>query len=135
MRRYTGLVFFAMLLAYGACGQPPRLNTQAASALVAAYLEPYRVTELTLESLSRSRSQYRDGYVALVGFKVPLGDGKEDLFQSQPVYITFNEVTHAYEVNRQITTVAQSVEGAIGLHQTGQYLKAHPYDPSPWKKR
>ena len=132
MRRYAGLAFLALLLA---CGPSRSLDTRTATNLVATYLQPYRITGLALQSLTRSRSPFPEGYLAVVGFTIPFEDGQKVAFKDQPIYITFNEVSRAFEVNRQVTTVAQSVEGAIGLHKTGQYLKSHPYDPSPWKKR
>ena len=132
MRRNTGLIFLALLLA---CGTSRSLDTKMAANLVAKYLQPYPIVGLTMQSLTRTQSPFPDGYLALATFTLPFEDGQKVAFKDQPVYITFNEVSHAFEVNRQITTVAQSVEGAIGLHNTGQYLKSHPYNPSPWNKR
>ena len=132
MRRAIGLAFLTLLLA---CGTSRNLDTQTASDLVAKYLQAYKITGLTMESLTRTQSPFPDGYLAVATFSLPFEDGRKVAFKNQPVYITFNEVSHAFEVNRQFTTVAQSVEGAIGIHNAGQYLKSHPYNPSPWNKR
>ena len=131
MRRYAGLAFLALLLA---CGISRSMDTRTATDLVAAYLQPYRITGLTLQNLTRSQSPFPEGYLAIVGFTIAFEDGQKVAFKDQPIYITFNEVSRAFEVNRQVTTVAQSVEGAIGLHKTSQYLKSHPYNPAPWTK-
>jgi len=132
MRRTIGLAFLALLLA---CGPSRSLDSKTAADLVAKYLQSYPITGLAMENLTRTQAPFPDGYLAMATFTLPFDDGQRVAFKDQPVYITFNEVSHAFEVNRQLTTVAQSVEGAIGIHNTGQYLKSHPYNPSPWNKR
>ena len=132
MRRTIGLAFLALLLA---CGPSRSLDTKMAADLVAKYLQSYPITGLSMENLTRTQAPFPDGYLAMATFTLPFDDGQRVAFKDQPIYITFNEVSHAFEVNRQLTTVAQSIEGAIGIHNTGQYLKSHPYNPSPWNKR
>lgn len=132
MRRTIGFAFLTLLLA---CGTSRSLDTMTASDLVARYLQPYQITGLTMDSLTRTQSPFPDGYLAVATFTLLFEDGRKVAFKDQPVYITFNEVHHAFEVNRQFTTVAQSVEGAIGIHNAGKYFKSHPYNPSPWNKR
>ncbi len=131
MRRTTCLAFLALILA---CGPSHTLNSVVATALVESYLKPYPVSGIVLESLTETQPPLPKAYVAVVAFTIAFEDGQKVPFKGQPVYITFNEATRAFEVNRQLSTVARSVEGAIGLHKTGQYLKSHPYDPSPWHK-
>ena len=131
MRRITGLAFLALVLA---CGPSRTLNSVVATTLVEGYLKPYPVSGITLESLTETQPPLPKAFVAVVAFTISFEDGQKVPFKGQPIYITFNEATHAFEVNRQLSTVAQSVDGAIGLHKTGQYMKSHPYDPSPWHK-
>jgi len=89
---------------------------------------------MTLESLVQTQSPLPKAYLATVTFTLTFEDGATMPFKGQPVYLTFNEVTHAFEVNRLFSSVAQSIQETIALHNTGNYLKTHPYNPSPWKK-
>ncbi|MFZ5984117.1 MAG: hypothetical protein ACOYXN_07115 [Acidobacteriota bacterium] len=132
MKRWTGLVFLALLLA---CSRS--LSPAEAQGLVRDYLAPFHVEQLTFANMTQtSLPGGGEAYVVVANFVVPYKPGETlKPMPNQTFYLTFNELSHRYEVNRQLTGVAQGIQGMIDLRKTADFMKDHPYDPTPWKKR
>jgi hypothetical protein len=130
-----GILASLMLLAVlAACSQT--LSPSEGQRLVREYLAPFKVEGLTFKSMTRSQVPGAgDAFVVVADFTVPFEGRTLHPLPGQTFYLTFNELSHRYEVNPQLTHVAQGVQGMIDITKTADYMKTHPYNPSPWNPR
>lgn len=132
MRRYTGLAFLALLLA---CS--PSLSPGEAQRLVREYLAPFKVEQLTFTSMTRAQLPGAgQAYVVVAQFVVPSKPG-EVLTPppNQTFYLTYNELMRRFEVNNQLTGVAQGLQGMLDLRRAADEAKSRPYNPTPWHQK
>ncbi|MFZ5984468.1 MAG: hypothetical protein ACOYXN_08895 [Acidobacteriota bacterium] len=123
-----------ILAALAACSRS--LSQGVAEDLVRAYLAPFKVKGLTFKSMTRAQVPGAgDGYMVVADFVVPYQGKMLQPLPGQTFYITFNENSGRYEVNPQLTHVAQGIQGMIDVTKTAGYMKTHPYNPSPWNPR
>ena len=127
-------VTILLLAALVACSRS--LSQGEAQSLVREYLAPFKVDQLTFKSITRTQVPAAgDAYVVVADFVVPYNGKVLNPMPNQTFTITFNELTHHYEINQQLTGVAQGIQGMIGIHKMGDNIRATPYNPSPWHKR
>ena len=118
-------------LLFSPAGPTHTLTPTVASMLVKGYLKPYAISGMTLESLTNAQPPLPRAYLAVVTFPLSFGDGATMPFKGQPVYITFNEVTRAFEVDREFTSVAKSIEETICPSQHGHLPQEPPLQSDP----
>lgn len=123
-----------ILVALTACSRS--LSQGTAENLVRVYLAPFKVEGLTFKSMTRAQVPGAgDAYVVQADFVVPYEGKMLKPLPGQTFYITFNDLSGRYEVNPKLTQVAQGVQGMIDITKTADYMKTHPYNPSPWNPR
>lgn len=123
-----------ILVALTACSRS--LSQGVAEDVVKAYLAPFKVEGLTFKSMTRAQVPGAvDAYVVVADFVVPYEGKILKPLPGQTFYLTFNELSHRYEVNPKLTQVAQGIQGMIDITKTADYMKTHPYNPSPWNTK
>ena len=123
-----------ILAALTACSRS--LSQGVAEDLVRAYLAPFKVEGLTFKSMARTQVPGAgDAFAVVADFEVPYEGKMLHPLPGQTFYITFNELSGRFEINPQLTHVAQGVQGMIDVTKTADYMKTHPYNPSPWNPR
>ena len=123
-----------VVLALSACSRS--LSPGEAQGLVRDYLAPFKVEKLEFKSIARTQVPAAgDAYIVVANFVVPYNGKLLNPMPNQTFFITYNELTHRYEINQQLTGVAQGIQGMIGIHRMADTMKARPYNPSPWNKR
>lgn len=130
-----GILFALFLVAMlTACSKT--LSQGEAQRLVRDYLSPFKVENLAFKSMTRMQVPGAgEGYVLVADFVVPYEGKTLSPLPGQTFYLTLNELSHRYEVNPQLTHVAQGLQSMIGIQKTADAMRKTPYDPSPWKKR
>jgi hypothetical protein len=127
-------ILILLLAALVACSRA--LSQGDAEILVRAYLAPFKVDQLTFKSMTRTPVPAAgDSYAVVADFVVPYNGRTLKPMPNQTFTITFNELTHRYEINQQLTGVAQGIQGMIGIHKMADTMRTTPYNPSPWHKR
>lgn len=128
------LVALILLAALAACSKV--LSQTEAQRLVRDYLSPFKVENLAFKSMTKMQVPgAEEAYVLVADFVVPYEGKTLAPLPGQTFYLTFNELSHRYEVNPQLTHVAEGLQSMIGIHKTADAMRKTPYDPSPWKKR
>ena len=128
------LVALILLAALAACSRS--LSQNEAQGLVLDYLAPFKVEKLVFKSMTRMQVPGAGvAYVLAADFVVPYEGQTLSPLPGQTFYLTFNELSHGYEVNPQLTHVAEGLQSMIGIHKAADAMRKTPYDPSPWKKR
>jgi hypothetical protein len=127
-------VSILLLAALAACSRS--LSQGEAQSLIREYLAPFKVDQLIFKSMTRTQVPAAgDSYVVVADFVVPYNGKILEPMPNQTFTITFNELTHRYEINQQLTSVAQGIQGMIGIHKMADTMRTTPYNPSPWHKR
>jgi hypothetical protein len=131
MKRHWVLIVCLLALAV-ACTRS--LSQKEAETLVQAYLAPFHVTNLAFKSITKAQvPAVGEAYIVVADFAVPYKPGVTlKPMPNQTFTITFNEMAHRYEINTQLTGVSQGIQGMIDMQKTAEYMKTHPYNPSPW---
>ena len=134
MSRRILSVTILLLVALVACSRS--LSQREAQSLIREYLAPFKVDQVTLKSMTRTQVPTAgDAYVVVADFVVPYNGKTLKPMPNQTFTLTFNELTHRYEINQQLTGVAQGIQGMIGIHKMADTMRTTPYNPSPWHKR
>lgn len=134
MNKKGMLVALLLLTVLTACAKT--LGQEEARALVRDYLAPFKVEKLEFKSMTRTRIPGTgDAYAVVADFVVPYQGQPLHPMPGQTFYITFNELSRRFEINPQLTHVAQGIQGMIDIRKTADALKKTPYNPSPWNQR
>jgi len=134
MSRRILTILILLLAVLAACSRA--LSQGDAEILVRGYLAPFKVDQVTFKSMTRTQVPTAgDAYVVVADFVVPYNGKVLNPMPNQTFTITFNELTHHYEINQQLTGVAQGIQGMIGIHKMADTMRTTPYNPSPWHKR
>ena len=127
------LVSLLLLAVLAACAKT--LSPAEGQRLVREYLAPFKVEKLAFKSMIRTQVPgVGEAYALVADFVVPYEGKLLTPMPGQTFYVTFNELNHHYEINPQLTHVAEGLQSMIGMHKMADTLKKTPYNPAPWTK-
>ncbi len=133
MTRRGILAVLILLAVIAACSKT--LSQDKARALVRSYLAPFKVEKIEFKSMTRTQIPGAgEAYAVVADFVVPYEGKTLHPMPGQTFTITFNELSRRYEVNPQLTHVAQGLQSMIGIQKAADTLKKTPYNPAPWTK-